>query len=104
VRSPFDSELLMRGGNPTDRALCPTCGALFSTTSNFDRHLTRNRNRVGFAGSWCRPRAEVGLIQTALGIWQQPGSDDAVEALRSSRLRPQTRREPSGAPRGRKTA
>ena len=69
--------LMSKNGLPTDRAQCPTCEAVFSTVSNFDRHLTKNRNRDGFPGPWCQPPASVGLIPNDRGIWHQPGLDDA---------------------------
>lgn len=68
---------LMSDGKATDRAQCPTCEAVFSTSGNFDRHLTKHRYREGFTGDWCQDPASVGLVQNVLGVWLQPGSDDA---------------------------
>jgi len=68
--------LMSRNGLPTERAQCPTCQAVFSTDANFDRHLTKGRNREGFTGPWCQPPASMGLIQDAGKVWHQPGPDD----------------------------
>jgi hypothetical protein len=35
--------LMTASGNATDRCQCPTCGAVFSTEGNFDRHLAKGR-------------------------------------------------------------
>jgi hypothetical protein len=71
---------LMAGptGKATDRCQCPTCGEVFSTEANFDRHLTPGRNADGFEGEWCREPSTVGLVQHARGWWLQPGSEVAV--------------------------
>ena len=69
--------LMTRNGEATDRCQCTTCGEVFSTEGNFDRHLTRNHNRDGFTGPWCQPPASADLIQNDLGVWHQPGPDDA---------------------------
>ena len=76
--------LMSKNGLPTERAKCPTCGEVFSTDANFDRHLTRGRNRDGFTGPWCQPPATVDLIHDARGIWHLPGLPDGVVYLRSA--------------------
>lgn len=42
--------LMTASGDATDRCQCPTCGAVFSTEGNFDRHLTPGRNADDFGG------------------------------------------------------
>lgn len=84
---------LMSDGHATDRCQCPTCGAVFSTDGNFRRHLTRNRYRDGFDGPWCRPPADVGLIETN-GVWRRPGPDPDQEAF----SRPRAHRGKVGRP------
>lgn len=67
--------LMTTSGQATDRCACPSCGAVFSTVGNFDRHLTPGRNAEGYDGPWCRPPADVGLVQHARGWWHQPGPE-----------------------------
>ena len=69
---------LMSGSIATDRCRCRTCGEVFTTEGNFDRHLTPGRNVDGFVGSWCQPPAAVGLIQHSGGWWHQPGAEEPV--------------------------
>ncbi len=73
--------LMTSAGNATDRCQCPTCGVVFSTESNFDRHLIAVRREEGFEGDWCQDPATVGLIGSA-GVWHLPGPEAPV--LRSA--------------------
>ena len=65
----------MSGSIATDRCQCPTCGEVFTTVANFDRHLLPGRTADDFDGSRCQPPAAVGLIQNSGGWWHQPGPD-----------------------------
>ena len=78
---------LMSGSIATDRCQCRTCGEVFTTEANFDRHLTPGRTADDFDGSWCQPPAAVGLIQHGGGWWHQPGPDRAACEVRSTRDR-----------------
>ena len=75
--------LMTKSAEATDRCQCPTCGEVFSTEANFDRHLARGRNRDDYTGPWCRPPAKMGLIKTGQE-WHRPGSNEGVAALRGS--------------------
>ena len=48
---------LMSGSIATDRCRCATCGEVFTTESNLDRHLTPGRTVDDFVGQWCQPPA-----------------------------------------------
>lgn len=69
---------LMSGGIATDRCQCSTCGEVFTTEGNFDRHLTPGRNDDDFDGTWCQQPATVDLIQHERGWWHQPAPDEAA--------------------------
>ncbi len=56
---------LMSGAIATDRCRCPTCGEVFSTEGNFDRHLAPGRNACDYDGPWCLPPTDGGLIRTS---------------------------------------
>jgi hypothetical protein len=66
--------LMTPAGAATNRCQCPTCGEVFSTEGNFDRHLTRGRLAEGFAGEWCQDPAAAGLVRTGVA-WHQPGPE-----------------------------
>jgi hypothetical protein len=65
---------------PTRRAQCPTCGEVFSTDANFDRHLTPGRNEDGFDGPWCQDPSQRGLVKDERGVWKRPAESSAVVA------------------------
>jgi hypothetical protein len=87
--------LTTASGEATNRALCTTCGEVFSTDANFDRHLSKGRSREGYDGPWCRPPDEVGLLQDGRGVWRQPGPQERPEG-RTAMDRAST--EPSPVP------
>jgi hypothetical protein len=71
--------LMSPNGQATDRCQCPTCGEVFTTEGNFDRHLMPGRNVDGYDGPWCRPPSEVGLVQTeGHRWWHQPDAEGPV--------------------------
>jgi hypothetical protein len=52
-----------------DRCRCTACGALFTTTRNFDKH------RVGkYPERRCAEPSAVGLVLNARGFWSRPGN------------------------------
>ena len=73
--------LLTASGGATDRCQCPTCGQVFSTEANFDRHLSPDRQAEDFAGKWCRDPATVDLIRSGI-VWHRPGPPEPHSALR----------------------
>ena len=75
---------LISGSIATDRCQCSTCSEVFTTESNFDRHLTPGRNSDD--GLRCQPPATVRLIQHGGGWWHQPGPDTSwnVRGIRYS--------------------
>lgn len=72
-------------GTATGRCQCPTCGEVFSTDSNFTRHLggsSAERLSDDFEGPWCLDPATVGLIQTGGTCWHQPGPPEHLRKAR----------------------
>ena len=69
--------LMTASGHGTDRCQCPECGEVFSTESNFDRHLQPAAIRFAddYEGPWCRPPAQVGLVHSEGGAWHLPGPE-----------------------------
>jgi hypothetical protein len=68
--------LTTANGNPTSRCQCPTCGEVFSTEKNFDRHLTPGRLADGFDGDWCQDPATRGMVLKVNGVWCQPAEEE----------------------------
>jgi len=70
---------LMSGSEATDRCQCPSCGEVFTTEGNFDRHLMPGRLAEDYDGPWCRPPTEVGLVQTdGHQWWHQPAPEGPI--------------------------
>ena len=67
--------LLTKSGAATDRCQCSTCGKVFSTEANFDRHLTPARDRFAedYGGPWCPDPGTMGSC---------PGHPRLLEAAR----------------------
>jgi hypothetical protein len=84
VAEAIELGLMTSVGEATERAQCPTCGEVFSTDANFERHLSKGRNREDYDGPWCQPPASVGLIQHKRGWWQLPGPDPDRSIIRRS--------------------
>ena len=88
---------LMSGSIATNRCQCSTCGEVFTTEANFDRHLVPGRTADDFDATWCQPPAAAGLIQHGGGWWHQPGPDTAAWKGRSiSDREPRSAAEASG--------
>jgi hypothetical protein len=90
--------LITAGGSATDRCQCPTCCAVFSTETNFGRHLAPSRNDEDSEGPWCRTPAEVGLVQAPGGWWQQPGPPEAISRAGGSGAQPGPVPNPGAGP------
>jgi len=63
--------------NDGGRCECPSCGSRFSGLTAFDMHLqpTKIRYVDGYSGPWCRPSADVGLVQDG-SVWRFPADDE----------------------------
>lgn len=55
---------------------CPTCKEVFTTPSNFDKHLRRVSCRIDKYRMVCQDPVDVGLEIGKRGFWAMPGREE----------------------------